>query len=336
MPQYIERFAVGGSIDDVKKSVLSSLSEIGADNFHTDTTAKSIEGDEADCSDFPDFLIRTQVTARLSIAADTDKEGRNSDLHVEIDLSMLSERKTGLRIGVYLHSVHQFGLTQSCAYIADKITRCIVADWPTVELKYNPMQFSQSAINQASNKKKAFLFACIAVSLFFIWTFGIMVVASQRRYEEERQSAAREIDQAKQNIIFNHDLEPNPRDRSSPPELKFVLVSVTNSFGNPDRCTLRVDIRKPSRLQLKNLELVLVLINQSGWLMRSASVEFEIPNNNQIERHTRWIGFSKEVCEHVDRIRIGQVPICAVSNQPISMCRSLVKSDPKSGIPVEI
>jgi hypothetical protein len=335
MPQYIERFAVGGSIDDVKKSVLSSLSEIGADNFHTDTTAKSIEGDEADCSDFPDFLIRTQVTARLSIAADTDKEGRNSDLHVEIDLSMLNESKTGLRIGVYLHSVHQFGLTQSCAYVADKITRCIVADWPTVELKHNPMQFSQPAIKQVSIKNKMFLFALIMVSLTCIFTIGILVV-SQRNYEEDRQSAAREVDQSKQNVIFNHNLEPNSRDRSSPPELEFVLVSVTNSSGNPDRCTLRVDIRKPSRLQLKNLELVLVLINQAGWLIHSASVEFEIPNNNQIERHTRWINFSKEVCEHVDRIKIGQVPICAVSNQSFSMCRSLVKSDPKSIIPVEI
>ena len=283
-----------------------------------------------------DLAIRTRVTARLSVAADTDNEGRNSDLHVEIDLSMLSERKTGLRIGVYLHSVHQFGLTQSCAYVADKITRCIVADWPTVELKYNPIQFSQPAIKQVSNKNKMFLFALIMVSLTCIYTIGILVVVSQRNYEEDRQSAAREVDQSKQNLIFNHNLEPNPRDRSSPPELKFVLVSVTNSVGNPDRCTLRVDIRKPSRLQLKNLELVLVLINQAGWLIHSASVDFEIPNNNQIERHTRWISFSKEVCEHVDRIRIGQVPICAVSHQPFSMCRSLVKSDPKSGIPVEI
>lgn len=336
MPQYIERFAVGGSIDEVKKSVLSSLSEIGADNFHTDTTAKSIEGDEADCSDFPDFLIRTQFTARLSIAADTDKEGRNSALDVEIDLSMLTDKKTGVKIGVYLNSVRQFHLTQSCAYVANKITGRIVSDWPAVKLKSNPTHFSKSLRKQVSTTNTMLLFSLITASLIVIFYVAVFSDFARKFYKEDNISNIRAPDQVRQNIIFDHNFEPNPVDRAAPPVPEFILVSVTNSLENLDRCTLRVEIRNPSRLQLQNLELVLMLISQSDWLLLSVPVKFDIPEKTQIERHTRWIRISKSLCEYVDRIKIEQIPTCVVPKQPLSTCRSLVKSDPKSIIPVEI
>ena len=140
MPQHIMRFAVSGPIDNVKDSVVSCISKIGVNILSIDIVSNTIGVDSGDGSDGFNHTVRAQITGLLSSTTDGKNEIHKADLHVEIDLSMLSENKTLLRIKVYLNSNRQFQLTQSCLFTVNKIARDISAEWPAIELKVIPVQ----------------------------------------------------------------------------------------------------------------------------------------------------------------------------------------------------
>lgn len=338
MPQHIERFAVAGSIDEVKERVLSILNEIGVEVSPAETSPEPNGDKDQGRPSFnePEPLVPTRILGSLTVRTEGEQDGIETDLRVEIDLSVLSDSKTSLRVGVFLQATHQFRLTQICAFVANKIVRNITSVSPAIELRARPMQMTESLEAPLSRSEVGLRAGSVALAVLLIIGLALVLGEPRRFLDGGFDHNLRITDQYKQNLVFDHSADPEPEERAGPPTLDFVLISVMRSSGKPDLCRLRVDMHKPPRLGLTNLEFKLLLVNSSGWLMESATIKFDSLKNDQISRYSRWIWFPSGVCERISMVKIENVPRCAVADMSFSKCRSLVKSDPKSPIEIRI
>lgn len=336
MPQHIMRIAVSGPIDNVKDSVVSCISQIGFNILSIDIVSNAVGEDGGDDSDSFNHTVRAQITGILRATNDSKNQIHNSEIHAAIDLSMLSENKTILRIKVYLNSSRQFRLTQNCLFIVNKIVRDISAEWPTIELKMIPVQLPKFQDDSFFQNQNVLRTALIVMFLCFSILITTLLDFPRHFSDESRLGNIRDADKIKQNLALNHDSKLVSEDRSDPPSSEFVLISVSVLSDNLKSCQLRVDLHKPYKIQIINIKMIMLIIDKSNWLINSKAVDFQIPKDNQLGRHSRWIKLQQGVCENIDRIAIEEVQNCVILDQTSTVCRSILKSDPKSSIPVKI
>lgn len=337
MPQHVERIVVSGSINEVKSSALSILQTIGVEVLDGENLSDSVLSlDEKDTdSNTAQSITRTKIFGHAKIR-EIDHKKNNPDLRVELELNALDDSKTALRVGVFLHANHQIRLSQNCILISNKILDSIISDHPKIALKAKSTDFSAVNDKVISKKQLAIRFIVIAIIIGLIINLALLLEPSRRFLAGEYDGSNRIGNQFRENIVLDHSIDVDPKKIRGTKNYDFIMISLMKSPSDSENCRMQIELRRPKKVNLVDIQFEIILTDRSNWIINSKNIKFFNMEEMHIRRHFKWINFSRDVCSLISEAKIINIKKCLAENLSDSECRSLVKSDPKSLIKLEI
>lgn len=337
MPQHVERIAVSGSINEVKSSALSILQTIGVEVLDEENLSDSVLSlDEKDTdSNASQSIIRAKLFGHVKIR-EFDHKNNNPDLRVELELNALDDSKTAIRVGVFLHTNHQIRLSQSCILVSNKILDGIISDHPKISLKAKSTDFSAVNDKVISKKQLGIRFILIAITIALTINLALLLEPPRRFLAGEYDRSNRIDNGFRKNIALDHSIDANPEKFLGTKSYDFIMISLMKSLSDSENCRMQIELRRPKKVNLVDIQFKIILTDKSNWIINSKNIKFLNMEKMYIRRHLKWINFSHDVCSLISEAKIINIKKCVAENMSDSECRSLVKSDPKSSIKLEI